>query len=217
MLGDVNGDGRLDLVLMTYLGVFCLDVGGGQPSLLWSVNLTEWSEEGVLPEGAQSSVRSSYQLIADIDADANLEVLILGPYPIVLDGSTGRLETFYLNQDVALGKSQENGAWWGDVDQDGTSEWICELSGWSRLETQIYCLILNGSFPAPSSWPEYYHSAYPAEYQETQDWLTLKSAYSNSLWFPIPDSPWWSVCALLLWTYVSGSTLISRASRRAGA
>ena len=71
------------------------------------------------------------------------------------------------------------------MDNDGVSEWVCELNGNSHAETQLYCLTMNGSFPAPSPWPEYYHCAYPAEYQAEQDWLLLKASYSNSLHFPM--------------------------------
>ena len=74
-----------------------------------------------------------------------------------------------------------------DIDKDGKSEWICELNGNAHSQTRVYCLTLNGKFPASSPWPEYYHCAYPADYQKMQDWLTLKAAYSNSLWFPIPE------------------------------
>jgi hypothetical protein len=47
---------------------------------------------------------------------------------------------------------------------------------------------MDGKFPADSWWPEYTHSAYPADYQAKQTWLKLKGAYSNSLWFPIEES-----------------------------
>jgi len=60
------------------------------------------------------------------------------------------------------------------VDDDGVSEWICELNGNSHPETMVYCLTMGGGFPASSYWPEYYHCAYPAEYQAEQDWLLLK-------------------------------------------
>ena len=129
----------------------------------------------------------SYQLIADIDGDDEQEILWLAPFPIVTDGATGELESYYFNDLLHVGSRQENGGWWGDVDGDGVSEWICELNGNSQRETQVYCLTMNGRFPAKSPWPEYYHTSYPAEYQNQLDWLVLKSAYSNSLWFPIPE------------------------------
>ncbi len=118
---------------------------------------------------------------------------MVGPFPIVTDAGTAELEAFYLNEFIGVGGRQENGGWWGDIDGDGRSEWICELSadryhGDFFKGTQVYCLTLNGRYPAKSPWPEYYHSAYPAEYQNNQDWLSLKSAYSNSLWFRIPEN-----------------------------
>ena len=58
------------------------------------------------------------------------------------------------------------------------------LQGNTHRETMVYCLTMGGSFPAKSPWPEYHHSAYPAVYQAQQEWLSLKAAYSNSLWFP---------------------------------
>ncbi len=76
----------------------------------------------------------------------------------------------------------------GELEKDGYSEYICELEDHDYQQTQTYCLAMNGEFPASSPWPEYYHTAYPAQYQREQDWLTLKSAGSNSLWFPITES-----------------------------
>jgi len=186
-LGDVDGDGRLEMVVMSYLGVFCLDVGGESPTTEWQVNLTEWSEDGILP-GAANNVWSSYQLIADVDGDGGIEVLLLAPFPIALDGATGVLLAHYVNEHLLLGMRAENGGWWGDVDGDGVSEWVCELQGVTHPETQVYCLTMGGAFPAESPWPEYYCCAYPASYQSQQAWLTLKGAYSNSLWFPIPEA-----------------------------
>jgi hypothetical protein len=43
---------------------------------------------------------------------------------------------------------------------------------------------MNGASPAKACWPEYYHSAMPVWEQYSQG-LSLISAYSNSLWFPI--------------------------------
>jgi len=186
-LGDVDKDGSMDMVVMTTDAAFLIDIGGVVPLTKWEANFSQWSEERLLPPGAMMSHWSSYQTIADIDGDGELEILWLAPYPIVTDGETGMPEAFYLNDHVATQRWADNGGWWGDVDQDGVSEWICELRGKTYSRTQIYCLTLSGQFPAESPWPEYYHSAYPAEYQNKQDWLTLKAAYSNSLWFPIPD------------------------------
>jgi hypothetical protein len=42
----------------------------------------------------------------------------------------------------------------GDVDGD-VSEWVCELNGPSCPETMVYCLTMNGEFPADAWWPEY--------------------------------------------------------------
>jgi len=184
VLGDVDLDGNLDMVLMSGVGVFCIDVSGDQATFKWGVNLSAWSEEGILPGGVEASCYSSYQLIADVDGDEHLEVLMQVPFPVVVDASDGEPEAYYVNDYVFLRKPAANGGWWGDVDDDGRSEWVCELEG-SFPKTQVYCLTLNGSFPAASPWPEFYHSAYPGWYQREQDWLTLKGAYSNSLWFPL--------------------------------
>ncbi len=187
-MGDVDGDGSMDMVLMTGDGAFCIDVGASQPTTKWEINFTQWCEDGLIPHGATSDHYSSYQLIADIDGDDEQEILWLAPYPMVTDGATGQPEAYYLNDHIALNRRQENGGWWGDVDNDGESEWIVELNGNSHPETMVYCLTLNGTFPADSAWPEYYHSAYPGEYQQSQDWLMLKGAYSNSLWFPLQQA-----------------------------
>ena len=173
------------MAVMTGSAAFCIDIGGETPFTKWEINFTELSKEGLLPPGATASHWTSYQTIADIDGDGEIEIIWLAPFPIITDGATGRVEGYYVNDHVAINRRQENGGWWGDVDGDGISEYICELNGNSHRETQVYCLTMNGCFPAESPWPEYYHSAYPAEYQQQQDWLTLKAAYSNSLWFPI--------------------------------
>jgi len=183
-LGDVDDDGGLDMVIMSSEGVFCIDIGGSSPSTRWEANLSGWVEEGRLPPGARPHYMSSYQLLADIDGDDSLEVLLLAPYPIVLDAETGELEAYYLNQYVGVNSRQENGAWWGDVEGDGFSEWICELDGKWDPQTQLYCLTMEGAYPAKSPWPEYYHSALPPIHQAERG-LSLISAYSNSLWFPI--------------------------------
>ncbi len=184
-MGDVDGDGSMDMAIMTSAAAFCVDIGGETPETKWEVNFSRWSEDELIPRGAVNNHWSSYQLIADIDGDGQQEILWLSPYPIVTDAATGALEAYYTNFHLAVDRRQENGGWWGDVDQDGVSEWIVELNGNSHPETQVYCLTMNGSFPAPSPWPEYSHCAYPAEYQNQQDWITLKSAGSNSLWFPL--------------------------------
>ncbi len=195
-LGDVDGDGSLDMVVMSWGKMYCLDVGGQVPVTKWAVNFSQWSEEGLLPPGALATDWSAYQVIADIDGDGRQEVLCLAPFPIVVDGATGELEAYYLNEHVGVGARAENGGWWGDVDGDGVSEWICELNGKSHAQTQVYCLTLGGRFPAESPWSEYFHCAYPAEYQNEQAWLTLKGAYSNSVWFPLSESSWFSLSIL---------------------
>jgi len=176
------------MVLMSTFSAYALNISGAQPSIKWEVNFTSLSEGQVIPEGAMNSHWSSYQLVADIDGDPDLEVLWLVPFPVVVDGSTGEVEAYYVNDYLESGRWPDNGGWWGDIEGDGVSEWVCELRGLSYQQTQLYSLTLGGEFPAQSPWPEYYHCAYPARYQAEQDWLTLKSAGSNSLWFPITES-----------------------------
>ncbi len=186
-VGDLDRDGGMDMVVMSSDAGFALNISGDSPEVIWEVNFTEMSQSGELPWGATANYWSSYQTIADIDGDGELEVLWLAPFPIVTDGATGRLEAYYMNENVAVNRRAENGGWWGDIDGDNVSEWIVELGGHTYQETQLYSLTLGGQYPAPSPWPEYYHTAYPAEYQREQEWLTLKSAGSNSLWFPITE------------------------------
>ena len=104
------------------------------------------------------------------------------------DAATGILEGYCANNIIARDRRQEDGAAWGDIDGDGTSEWICELNRNTHAETMIYCFNMNGQFPADAYWPEYDHSAYPAEDQNRASWLKLKAAGSNSLWFQISES-----------------------------
>jgi len=183
-MGDLDGDGSMDMAIMSGDAVFGIDIGKNPPVTKWEVNFSQWSVDGFLTEGAQPNHWSSYQLIADIDGDDEQEVLWLTPYPIVTDAATGNLEGYYVNEYIARNRRQESGGWWGDVDGDGTSEWVCELNGNSHPETMLYCLSMDGKFPTEAYWPEYYHCAYPAEYQAQQDWLLLKASYSNSGHFP---------------------------------
>jgi hypothetical protein len=186
-LGDVDEDGSMDLAVMTASGVFVIDLGGTMPTTKWGANFTRLSEEGLLPEGAISDHFSTYQLIADIDGDGEQEILWLAPFPIVTDGATGAIEGYYVNDHIARSRRQENGAWWGDVDGDGISEWICELNGNSHPETLVYCLTMGGSFPADAWWPEYYHCALPGAEQRASEWLKLKAPYSNAHFFPVVE------------------------------
>ena len=212
-MGDVDGDGSMDLAVMSGDAVFVIEIGAKTPKTKWEANFTQLSLDGVLPKGAQANHWTSYQLIADIDGDDEQEILWLAPFPIVTDGATSRVEGYYVNQHIARNRRQESGGWWGDVDNDGVSEWVCELNGHSHPETQLYCLTMNGAFPAEAYWPEYYHCAYPAEYQAQQDWLLLKGAYSNSLWFPIHELLLPSIAAILFIGPRFGRVLITRGKR----
>ncbi len=187
-LGDVDRDGSLDMAVMTSDNAFLIDIGPLAPRTKWEINFTRLVELGTIPPGAVSWHWSSYQVICDIDNDHTLDIVWKAPFPIVVDGCTGEVKAFYINHNVATDRPTHTGSWWGELDGDGYSEYICELEGHDYQQTQTYCLTMNGGFPAPSPWPEYYHTSYPAEYQREQDWLTLKSAGSNSLWFPITES-----------------------------
>jgi len=186
-MGDLDKDGSMDIVIMSSDAAFAIRIGGEKPETMWEINFTSLSHEGYLPWGATNYYRSYYHTIADIDGDNELEILWLAPFPIVTDGATGRLEAYYLDDYLRINTLARNGGWWGDINGDNTSEWIVELWTNSSSITLIYALTLNGEFPAESPWPEYYHTAYPSSFQYKQDWLTLKSAGSNSLWFPIPE------------------------------
>jgi hypothetical protein len=154
---------------------------------MWEVDPSRWSADGLIPDGAQADWRSANQLIADVDGDGCLEVLLLLPFPIVVDGATGVPKAYYFNEYASLVMPQYNAGWWGDVDGDGRSEWICELVGWTLAKTMTYCLTMGGVFPAESPWPECWHSALPGSDQSSAAWLSLKAAYSNSVWFPISE------------------------------
>jgi hypothetical protein len=72
-----------------------------------------------------------------------------------------------------------------------------EGDGFGHPMTQNYVITMNGKFPADAWWPEYYHSALPADDQQDADWLKLKAAASNSMWFPMPEASLMSMLALL--------------------
>jgi outer membrane protein assembly factor BamB len=199
-LGDVDRDGEFDLVyVLGKMGV-CLDVSGPDAWPRWELNLTSLGGTGGLPDLVAGGGSVSYQSLADFDGDGELEILWLVPFPLVMDAVSGSLESFYVDDDIKLSKVDVgDGGWWGDADDDSRSEWICDVRvdvQWPPIDTQIYCLTMSGRFPAESPWPEYYHTAYPAEYQREQEWLTLKSAGSNSLWFPIQEA--WALVSLVL-------------------
>jgi hypothetical protein len=186
-LGDVDEDGSMEIILTTTYGIYCVDIGGVAPVLRWEINVTEMYDQGVLPAPAEPSHWGNYQLIVDFDGDDKLEVLLQVPYPIVLDAETGEIEACYYNPDIASGRRPENGGAWGDVDNDGKSEWVMDLNGVSHEKSQIYCFTMGGKYPAKAFWAEYSHSAYPAQYQAEQEWLLLKGVSSNSLWFPVHE------------------------------
>jgi hypothetical protein len=121
-MGDVNGDGSMDMAIMSGDAVFAIDIGAATPTTLWEANFTDWSATGALPDGAQANHWGSYQLIADIDGDGAQEILWLAPWFIVTDGATGALEGYYVDTDHMAGnRRQENGGGWGDVNGDGKS------------------------------------------------------------------------------------------------
>ena len=215
-LGDVDGDGGMDIVMITNWGGFCIDISGPEPVTKWEVNLTSWSEDGLAPLITDGCEYVSYQSLADVDRDGELEILWIARFPVVVDAGTGALEAYFF-QDHLRPEAFSLPGWWGDLDGDGWSEWICELEGAGFPETVVWCLGM-GRFPASSPWPEYYHAAYPAGYQQEQDWLTLKSAASNSLWFPIEEISGlttlrgkWVICALRLTLALLFTTMHCRA------
>jgi hypothetical protein len=184
-IGDVDGDGGLDIAFQYDGGMGVVDIGGGSPVTKWVKNVTEWYEEGLLPAKAVNNDFSSYHLIADIDGDGQQEILWQLPYPIVTDATTGELEAYFWQDYFRSGDRVEDGSWWGDVDGDGISEWICHVQGSS---VTVQCLTMGGKFPSDAWYPELYHCAYPVETQIQQDWLKMPAAYSNSLWFPMSEA-----------------------------
>ncbi len=105
-MGDVDGDGSMDMAVMTDAGGYCIDIGGMVPRTKWTIDFDDLSRGGLLPDGATGNVYSSYQLIADVDGDGKLEVLWLAPFPILTDASTGSVEAYYVNNNMALGSRQ---------------------------------------------------------------------------------------------------------------
>jgi len=208
-IGDVNKDGRMDMVVNTDHGQYCLDIAGTAPEILWYFNATKLAEEGLIPQryGGHNGW-SSYQLIADIDGDGELEVIVIarseGCAPIVLDGKTGEVEAYYLDDRI----KSITGGWFGDLDNDGKSEYAFYGTGFTHPQGQVYVVTLNGTFPAESPWHSYYHSALPAEDQRQAEWLTLKAGYSGSLWFPIAESALQTIPLVLV------TSLLSRSFRR---
>jgi outer membrane protein assembly factor BamB len=198
-LGDVDADGQLEMVINTGAGVYCLEVSSGPATTKWYINRTELGVQGIIPEGfAGNNEWRSYNIIVDIDGDDKQEAVIVtrssgGAAPLVVDAATGELEAWYYNEDI----NSINGHTWGDVDQDGESELMFEGDGFGHPMTQNYVITMNGKFPADAWWPEYYHTALPADDQQDADWLKLKAAASNSLWFPMPEGSLISIAALL--------------------
>jgi hypothetical protein len=198
-IGDVDADGQLEMVINTGAGAYCLEISGGTGTTKWYINRTELGIQGIIPEGlAGNNEWRSYNLIVDIDGDDKQEAIIVtrssgGAAPLVVDAATGELEAWFYSEYI----NSLNGGWWGDIDQDGESEYMFEGDGFGHPMTQNYVVTMNGKFPADAWWPEYYHSAYPAEDQQNQDWLKLKAAASNSLWFPMPEGSLMSLAALL--------------------
>ncbi len=181
-IGDLDYDGHLDMALMSGSNIYVIDLV--TMNTKWEKNVTQWTQDKIIPKGAMEGQETDYLLIVDFDGDGNLEILMLVPFPLVVDAISGNLEAYYWNEHLALNCTQENGGWWGDVDQDGESEWVVELKGKTLSETQLYCLTAGGQYPTKSSWPERDHSALSAVKQREMA-LSLVSAYSNSLWFPI--------------------------------
>jgi outer membrane protein assembly factor BamB len=201
-IADVDKDGRLDMVLSTDIGHFCIDIAGDAPILKWEINCTKWGEEGIMPAEGAGNMRSPYQLIIDIDGDDQLEAILIsnGPnvtIPIVVDATTGELEAIYQNPNIK-GRYGCVGVWSGDVDGDGVSEYMFGAEGNTHSQSQRYVLTLGGKWPAEAPWPEMAHSALPYEDQQNADWLTMKALSSNSLFFPIPEFVLGGISALAL-------------------
>jgi hypothetical protein len=196
-MGDVDDDGSMDMAIMSGDAVFVIDIGSSTPTTKWEANLTDWSVTGKLPEGAQANHWTSYQLIVDIDGDDQQEIVWLAPFPIVTDAATGTLEGYYVDDYMARNRRAENGAGWGDVDNDGISEYVADINGKTDPTSQVYCLSMGGKFPAKAWWPEYYHSALPADEQIAASWLLSKASGSNHLFFPMPEVVLPSIAGLL--------------------
>ncbi|MCI0494448.1 FHA domain-containing protein [candidate division KSB1 bacterium] len=100
-LGDFNGDGKLEVVLVTKDGkVIVYDgmgKGGGQKKINW----------GYIPETIEEFI--TYPVVADINKDSNMDVILVGSYDglYIFSGNDGKLivETNPINniEDLIIG------------------------------------------------------------------------------------------------------------------
>ena len=75
-IGDVDGDGSLEMAVVSDSGLYCIDIGGSSPVLQWEINVSKWTEEGRFGgANAMPSAWSGYTLMADIDGDGRQEFL----------------------------------------------------------------------------------------------------------------------------------------------
>mgnify|MGYP000651511648 CR=1 FL=1 len=134
-LGDVDGDGRLEVIFGSGRFIYCLS--GRNGSLLWVFFLEEAHEDGGLPVAS----------LGDVDGDSRLEVIIgLDPYLCILDGNGSLLYSYKdereFNRVPVL----------GDVDGDGRLEIILirfEITYTMTfpIDGAVYCFdVVGGGF-----------------------------------------------------------------------